>query len=223
MLTAIEIGLERLAKTLPPDNEDARKYLTQTQELIEHSLVDLRRIITALRPGVLDQLGLAPALEWLGNHTLRPLGIAVTVENEAIRGRLPGEIEIILFRIAQEAISNIARHSQAKQVTVCLRHTQDQVTLTLTDNGCGFDTILAVPTPNHGKGLGLASMRERALLAGGQIAIISTPAMGTVIQVIIPLPAAIDGTHFSNDKLLGLQKQKINGNQPHEIVNEQML
>jgi signal transduction histidine kinase len=184
-LIAVELSLDRLAKALPAENANVHERLNQARSLIEQTLSDLRRMIAALRPGVLDQLGLAPALNWLAEHTLRPLGLTVTIETKNLQERLPGEIETILFRIAQEAMSNVARHSQAGNLAVCLEHEVGQVTMTLTDNGLGCDLSKITPAGN-GRGLGLAGMRERASLAGGQVAVESAPGRGTTIRVIIP-------------------------------------
>ena len=144
-------------------------------------------MITALRPGVLVQLGLVPALGWVADHTLRPLGLHVTIEAGNLQRRLPDEIETILFRIAQEAMSNVARHSEATLLTVRLAQTEGHVTMTLRDNGHGFDLSAITAVPEQERGLGLAGMRERASLAGGQVIVQSEPGQGTTVQVIVPL------------------------------------
>lgn len=186
MLTAIELSLDRLAKSLPTEDVSGRARLEQARVLTEQALTDLRRIIAALRPGVLDQLGLVPALGWLGDHTLRPLGLTVTIEATGLKERLLGEMEITLFRIAQEAMSNVARHSQAKNLTIQLLNQEGQIVMTLTDDGQGYDSSVVTSMPNYNRGLGLASMQERALLVGGQVTIASTPGQGTTVRVVIP-------------------------------------
>lgn len=187
-LTAIQLSLERVARTLAQDSEPAREHLRQVQNLTDQALADLRRLIAALRPGVLDQLGLVPALGWVADNTLRPLGIEVTVESEELQNRLPGEVETVLFRIAQEAMNNVARHSGAKHVHIHLVRQNNEVTMTLTDDGRGFHPAAVTATPERGRGLGLAGMRERASLAGGHVTVKSAPGQGTTVQVVVPVP-----------------------------------
>jgi signal transduction histidine kinase len=192
MLTAVELSLARLARALPAEAIAARERTEQARVLTERTLADLRRIIAALRPGVLDQLGLVPALGWMADHTLRPLGLNVTIEANGRQARLPGEIETILFRIAQEAMSNVARHSQANHLAVHLLHEPGQVIMILADDGQGCDLDTLRPSPDHSRGLGLAGMQERASLAGGQVLVESAPGRGTTVRVQIPLPTATD-------------------------------
>jgi signal transduction histidine kinase len=187
-LTAVQLSLDRLAKTPLATLGDSRERLDRARELTERTLGDLRHLIVALRPGVLDQLGLVAALGWVADHTLRPLGLEVSIEAETLRRRLPPEIEIILFRIAQEAMSNVARHSAAHHLHICLAQDNGEASMTLSDDGRGFDvaTVTAVPDPM--RGLGLAGMKERASLAGGQVNVTSARGQGTTVQVIVPIP-----------------------------------
>jgi signal transduction histidine kinase len=189
-LTAVQLSLDRLART-PAKEAERRERLERARMLTAHALAELRHLIAALRPGVLDQLGLAPALNWVADHTLRPLGLEVTIEAVGLTDRLPGELETILFRIAQEAMSNVARHSDAQQLDVQLAHTDGQVTMTLTDDGRGFDLSAVTSTPSQMHGLGLAGMQERASLAGGQVTVKSAPGQGTTVHVALSLPAEI--------------------------------
>jgi signal transduction histidine kinase len=187
-LTAVRLSLDRLAKTPLAAEGHSRDRLDRARELIESTLSDLRHLIVALRPGVLDQLGLVAALGWVADHTLRPLGLSVTIEAETLRRRLPPEIEIILFRIAQEAMSNVARHSGAHHLHIGLAQENGTASMTLSDDGRGFDiaTVTAVPDPM--RGLGLAGMQERASLAGGTVNVSSSRGQGTTVQVTVPIP-----------------------------------
>ncbi len=192
MLTAVQLGLDRFDRSLPVEDAAARERLDRVRSLTEQTLADVRRVIAALRPGVLDQLGLAPALGWVADHTLRPLGIDVTIETTGLADRLPGELEITLFRVAQEAMNNVARHSRAGHLTIRLAQAGDQVTMTLADDGVGFtaaELTAAKGGEEQSRGLGLAGMQERAFLAGGQVTVNSVPGRGTTIQVIVPVPA----------------------------------
>jgi two-component system sensor histidine kinase UhpB len=156
--------------------------------MTQQIMVDLRRIIAALRPGVLDQLGLVPALGWVANQIMLPLGVEVTIERGDLPERLPEEIETTLFRIAQEAMVNVARHSKAEHLTIRLNNSNDQVVMTLVDDGQGFDPTSVSLAFEHGRGWGLIGMQERASLAGGQLNVESMPGEGTTVQVVIPMP-----------------------------------
>lgn len=187
-LTAVQLSLDRLARSLPAEDAKVHEHLQRVQALTEQALADLRRVIAALRPGVLDQLGLVPALGWMADHTLRPLGLVVTINADGVQERLPGEVETVLFRIAQEAMNNVARHSGATHLNISLERRGGQVRMTLQDNGQGFDLSSVTAAPDQSRGLGLAGMQERASLAGGQVTVESTPGEGTSVSVVIPLP-----------------------------------
>ncbi|MCP5099480.1 MAG: HAMP domain-containing protein [Chloroflexi bacterium] len=187
MLTAVEMSLQHLSKGVSSDDVLVNTRLARSRNLTEKTVVDLRRIIAALRPTVLDQLGLLPALDWICDQTLRPNEVDVTISAHNMDERLPGEIETILFRIAQEAVNNIARHSQAHHVSMTLSRSSTNVTLSVEDDGRGFDPSTVPDMPTNGKGLGLAGIRERALLAGGNAEIRSVIGEGTAVHVTIPL------------------------------------
>lgn len=186
-LTAVQLGLDRLSRTSPAVDSDAYEHVRRVRVLAEKALADLRHIITALRPGVLDQLGLLPALGWVADHTLRPLGLTVNIDADGLQERLPGEVETVLFRIAQEAMSNVGRHSRASQVNIHLQRNDCDVTLTVDDDGHGFDLTSVTDSLDYSRGLGLAGMRERASLAGGRVLVDSAPGKGTSVSVIVPI------------------------------------
>lgn len=186
-LTAVELSLNRLMRSLPPEASEPRERLERASALTQQALVDLRRVIAAMRPGVLDELGLLPALGWISEHTLGPLDLHVSIESSGLPERLPGEIETVLFRIAQEAMSNVARHSQARNLDIRLKRIDGKVLMVLADDGCGWDLSEAVESADRGRHLGLASMKERASLIGGEVQIDSAPGQGTTVRVIVPL------------------------------------
>jgi signal transduction histidine kinase len=187
-VAVMEFSLHRLETSLPPRNSKAREQVLRAKAMTEQIIVDLRRIIAALRPGVLDQLGLVPALGWMGNQMLQPLGVEVTIEHDELPERLPGEIETTLFRIAQEAMVNVARHSQARHLAICLGNSNGQVVMTLADDGQGFDPTSVSLAFEQGRGWGLIGMQERASLAGGEFTVESMPGKGTTLLVAIPMP-----------------------------------
>jgi signal transduction histidine kinase len=187
MLTAVEMSLQHLSKGVASDDAEVTARLLRSRSLTEKTVVDLRRIIAALRPTVLDQLGLIPALDWICDQTCRPMGIEVTINAHQFDERLPNELETVLFRIAQEAVNNITRHSQAKLVIMTLSRSNQLITMSIKDDGRGFDPANIPDVSTNGKGLGLASIRERASLAGGHADISSSVRGGTAVHVTIPV------------------------------------
>ena len=188
-LTALRLDLERLARS--STDRAAKERIAQAQEMVGRVVADLRRVIAALHPGVLDQLGLIPALQWVAERTLRPLGVEVAIQGQT-EPRLPAETELVLFRVAQEAIHNIARHSGASRVEVTLQRESGSIVMIVHDNGRGFDPTAVVPDPDSGRGLGLAGMQERASLVGGHVRILSAPGEGATVEVHIPLSPAVE-------------------------------
>ncbi len=189
MLTAVELSLHSLDNVIAPHDERARKRLQRSERLTRQTVTELRRIIAALRPGVLDQLGLVPALDWMADNMMRPVGVAVTIRENEFDGRLPQETETILFRITQEAMNNTVRHGQAEHFWIDLACGDGRAVLTLRDDGRGFDPAQGNDDNRRDK-LGLAGIKERAALAGGEAIIESEPGQGTTIYVTIPLPEA---------------------------------
>jgi signal transduction histidine kinase len=187
MLTAVQLSIDQLAKIPLNNAEKLVEQRSRLRKLTDQTLTDLRRIISAIRPGVLSELGLLPALEWVADNTLRQADVTVDIESDGYSDRLPDEIEILLFRIAQEAMRNIARHSEANRVDITLKRVDAKVVLTLTDDGKGFEPIEIITSNSEGGGLGLAGMKERAAIVGGQVTINSILGEGTNITVVIPL------------------------------------
>jgi signal transduction histidine kinase len=190
-LTALALGLKGVQTLLERSEHPAATAVRELGAISTQALGELRQIIADLRPSHLDDLGLAPALEWYAQKYQERHGIYTQV---IVSGddtlRLPSEYEIVLFRITQEALMNIAKHAAATKATVTLTRSDEAVELTITDNGRGFDPS-ALRLPGHGEsmgGWGLVGMRERAGLLGGQVEIESHPGRGTQVRVRIPLP-----------------------------------
>ena len=169
----------------------------RTQEVLEHmrqlalqSLDGIHKLIYDLRPSLLDHLGLPAAIHWLAETRLEANGIRVQLEEDPDLGRLPQEVEIALFRVVQEALSNILRHSGARNVAISLRKRDGYLDLSVEDDGVGFDLEEIVHGPDTSRGLGLLGMAERVQLLGGQFDIVSAPGEGTRIHAQIPLGAA---------------------------------
>jgi len=161
------------------------KMETLRRQTVE-GLESLRRIAQDLRPRILDDLGLTAALEWMTDNLVISHGIEAQVEVKGKEYELPSEVQLLLFRIAQEALNNIRRHAQATYALVTVEFALNKTTLTTRDNGKGFILKEKIGhMPAVGK-LGLAGMQERTQLLGGNLTIKSQPGRGTVITVVVP-------------------------------------
>jgi signal transduction histidine kinase len=167
-------------KLVNRDPERAQAHLAEAEQLADQAQQELIALIRALRPAAIADKGLAAALRDYAGDWQRRMGIAVEVRVQGER-TTPLESEETLFRVAQEALTNIARHSDAQQVEICLAWSAEQVCLTIQDNGKGFD-----PARVAGKGVGLTSMRERVERLGGTF-IVSSSGAGTTLEAAIPL------------------------------------
>ncbi|MFH0515807.1 HAMP domain-containing sensor histidine kinase [Streptomyces sp. M41] len=175
-MTAILLGLKRAADDAPAP---LREELHEVQEITRASLDEVRRLVRRLRPGVLDDLGLVSALTSLTEEIATHTGLRVGRRFDADLPALDPETELVLYRVAQESLTNVARHADAEQVTVALRHTDDTAVLTVTDDGRGIEA------PREGAGI--RGMRERALLIGGNLEITPAPRSGTRVQLTAPV------------------------------------
>ena len=177
-LTVVLLGLKQAEKRASPDlAADLRVLRESTRE----GLDDVRRVARQLRPGVLDDLGLASALASLASDFAQHSG--ATIRRVVTPGlpELSAEAELVIYRVAQEALTNAARHAHASQVELSLVRMGDRVVLEVADDGCGFDTAR--------DGAGLRGMRERARLADGTLRIMSTSG-GTTVRLEVPVGPA---------------------------------
>ena len=195
-LTALLVHIEILSQNLQSLPEtavtnDARKQLAggldYLRGLTQDTLESIRTLAQQLRPSVLDDLGLYAAFRWLaedGRQRLQlPLELRIVGVEDRTRGREgPALYETALFRIAQESLTNIARHANACHVTIALKRQQDHICLRICDDGCGYDLA------EHLAGTGIVGMRERANTLGGTMKIFSQPGKGTTVEAILPLP-----------------------------------
>jgi signal transduction histidine kinase len=158
---------------------------------------ELHRLIVNLRPSVLDDLGLAAAIKWLADRQLAAQGISVRCEVHDLDVRMPPEIETALFRSVQEAISNVARHSNAESVLIQGTFADDGVRVEIEDDGIGFDPAAANGEPGSARGIGVLGMAERMEIVGGTLTIDSEPGAGT--RVAFEVPCALDPAHSQTD------------------------
>lgn len=187
-LTAIALGLRGVESLLASDMPGAVEQVKVLKAFSTDALGELRQIIAGLRPSQLDDLGLAPALQWYAQEFEKRRAIHTEFVLEGPRVRLPSEYEIVLFRIAQEGLTNIARHARASQAEIKLSFTLTHISLTIRDNGQGFDPKEALYQRETHRGWGLIGIQERALLLGGQYQFDAAPGRGSCIQVKVPLP-----------------------------------
>jgi len=150
---------------------------------------ELQDVIYDLRPSLLDDLGLCRALRWYTQERLQSRGVRVMLDAPETL-RLPPDAETTLFRIAQEATTNVIKHAQARQMGVTLDATPERVRMEIWDDGVGFDPRAALAGENGRRGWGLLGMQERVALLGGEFTVESQPGAGSRLTVILPLEAA---------------------------------
>jgi two-component system sensor histidine kinase UhpB len=197
-ISMLIIHLDRLSTLVPADRPDIIRYISDAQNVATRLLENLRKIIWDLRPSILDDLGLFSAIRWFARSNLEKGGIRVDFRADSEGMRLPSHIETMLFRIAQEAISNILRHANASKVSIRLWTADGQVWLEIQDDGRGFDIEKISGEALDRKQLGLLGIQERASLVHGGVEIESSPESGTCLQVHIPLHLADSTLRASN-------------------------
>lgn len=173
-------------------DESARSDLdAHVLTIVENTISQVRSMALQLRPSVLDDLGLVPALEWLSAQRQMATGPRVVFRLERPAGRMPVDLETSAFRIAQEALTNALRHSGATSIAITLSGDDTQLTLEVEDNGCGFDVHALESGDTAGRSMGLIGMKERATLAGGSLQVVSATGKGCKVVFQCPfLPAA---------------------------------
>ena len=165
--------------------------LQKTQSVALHTVNEVTKLMKELRPTLLDELGLVAAINRYARDSLEPLGAKVSADFEGVEERMPLEIEVTLFRIAQGAIGNILEHSEAKNVSIRLYCDSDKCELDIKDDGKGFDVSKITRVDKSGRGAGLFTMKERARLVGGSCSCKSQPGTGTRIGVKVPLKGSM--------------------------------
>jgi signal transduction histidine kinase len=179
-LTSILLGLRAVEES--EGAEEMRKAAGELRELVVATLQDVRRLAVQLRPKALDDFGLAPALERLAQTFAEATEMRVELEPQLGDERLPAEVETTLYRIVQEALTNIVKHAEATSVSILLIRRNATATVVIEDDGRGFD-------PDHVRedGVGLLGMRERVELHDGRLTIESVPGSGTTLVAEVPV------------------------------------
>jgi signal transduction histidine kinase/HAMP domain-containing protein len=184
-LSALIYSLEALEASCP--TTPVRDALTTMRQRVVQILDGVHKLIFDLRPSTLDHLGLFISLRWYAETHLQPLGIRVHLEEHGTARRLPPKIETALFRVVQEAINNIAKHSGARNVQLTFDCSNGVVAIDIADDGIGFDLNEVARSTDRRRGLGLVGMQERVGLLGGKISFVAYPGHGTQISIRVPL------------------------------------
>lgn len=185
VLTAVKLRLLQLGQE--GSLKRAEPVLTESLQSVDEALQQIRQMSLNLRPSLLDDLGLEPALRWLLDRYNREGGAAARLIARLGAARLPATVEVVCFRLVQEALTNVRRHAKARRVLVFLKRRANGLALTVRDDGAGFDVRTALAAASSGESLGLLGMQERVRFAGGLFTITSTPGRGTRLRVWIPM------------------------------------
>jgi signal transduction histidine kinase len=184
ILTAIKMDMTWMIRHLPESEGEVLARLTESIQLINDGVKSVRTICSGLRPGVLDDLGLAAAIEWQASEFAARNGIRCEVSVPAVDLHLDGDRATAAFRIFQECLTNVIRHAQAESVRVSLCQEEENILLVVEDDGIGFcesDLLNSLGS------LGLLGMKERAQFCGGDVQISSLPGHGTTVAVRVPV------------------------------------
>lgn len=184
VLTAIKMSLRRTERVA---DSSVQNQLRENVEMVDRAIVQVRNLSLSLRPPQLDELGLVAAVHWLVKHQAQLAGFEEQLDVDLGGVAIWPELETVCFRIAQEALTNAVRHGKASKVQVTLRVKDNELYLSVIDNGIGFDVGDGRERALSGSSIGLIGMEERANLVGGRIKIESTPGEGTTVHVWLPL------------------------------------
>ncbi len=182
------LGLRSIAK-----NEDPKGAVDDAIAWVTESLQDVRDISHNLRPHQIDELGLSKSIDSMVRRLAHSSEISFTTDIEPVDKLMPSDAEINLYRIAQESLNNVIKHSAAKGISVVLCRTGDNVLLRITDDGCGFDVEALTQGSERHTSFGLMIMSERARMMGGELELRSTPGSGTTVSAMLPIQRRLHG------------------------------
>ncbi|MBI5283402.1 MAG: MCP four helix bundle domain-containing protein [Candidatus Solibacter usitatus] len=186
MLSAMTMELGNLESFITSSPEKLRERLNEARSLNAETLREVRALAMGLRPTMLDELGLGPALRWQGREFSRRSGVTVTVQIDGDLDGLPEAHRTCIYRIVQETLTNCARHAQAKSIRISIYGRHDWVKLSIQDDGVGFD-----PGGANARGLGLIGIQERVRELEGTVIIVSAPEKGTIVEVEVPVGGGV--------------------------------
>lgn len=187
MISMLIINIEQMQKMIPQDDPRLCQQVQESHNVATILLENLRKVIWDLRPSILDDLGLVPAIRWYAQTHLKERGVQFEMKGGMGAMRLPPHLETTLFRILQEAVSNILRHANASKVIIKIRPEEEDVVLEIQDDGRGFDVQQTTRDALTRKQLGLLGMQERVSLVNGTLRVDSTPGEGATLRIHVPL------------------------------------
>jgi PAS domain S-box-containing protein len=193
MVVSTHQHLQAFAARHRPRTQPTRAELDQVLDLARRSVTEIRRVIAGLRPTALDDFGLATALR-MQVAALQADGWEVSYQDSLGARRLAPTIETVIYRVAQEALTNVRKHAQTTRVAVTLAHNAQLLRLEVQDWGCGFEPAQMLAAAGLGERIGLRGMRERVALLGGHWSVRSSPGNGALVVAEIPLPSIYEGT-----------------------------
>ncbi len=182
-LTALKMDVAWMRERLPGGADPLDEKLASMQKMLDQTVAATRRISADLRPMMLDDLGLVPAVEWLVQDFQRRSGIGCELAITSPERAVPGAQATAVFRILQESLTNVARHAGATQVEITLELDEQEIVLTVQDNGRGYST----EEPRESGSFGLIGMRERVYLLNGEVSVTSAPGEGALVEVHLPV------------------------------------
>jgi signal transduction histidine kinase len=182
-LGALLVDVGQLSKLVSPDDGLAQGQISRIKSAAETAVKSIRDIALLLRPPMLDDLGLIPALEWQGREVSRRSNMEVEVQSEAVSEQLPDEVKVCVYRLVQEALNNAATHAEAKNAKVSVIQNAHKIRVEIVDDGRGFD-------PQRVRGMGILGMEERVRRLGGSFTIQSASGKGTAVKAELPLHTA---------------------------------
>jgi signal transduction histidine kinase len=182
------MDLDWMAERLPAEMESLREKRSAMVKLVEAAVAATRKIVTDLRPSILDDLGLAAAVRWQASEFQKHTGIPIEVKAPDADGKIQRDTALALFRIFQETLTNVARHAKATRVWVDLAVSEEGYVLQVRDDGAGMSEKDLVKATSHG----LRGMRERAQQFGGDVSVSSQPGHGTTLVASVPAPRQPD-------------------------------
>ncbi len=190
-LAGLVMRLEAAGAMIDGAAPQVKKLLADVKSLAVKSIDNVHQVIFDLRPSVLDDLGLLPAIRWYANRHLAERGIALRIEVTGEERKLAPQFETALFRVVQEAINNTVKHAEAHSVVLSIEYAPDAINIEVEDDGKGFDPVAVSLQSDKARGLGLLGMEERITLIGGRFYIESQPGRGTHLTMSVPLPEGV--------------------------------
>jgi len=187
-LTALRIQLELLEQRVAAEGSKLSSDAASARELAESCLADVRQLSRMLRPPMLDDLGLGPTLRWLTRSLQEKTGITIALRLEGEEERADPAVETLVYRVVQEALTNVVKHAGAREAAVAVTRDAHRIRVRVEDGGRGFDSA-RILSASEDAGFGVRAMRDRVHFYDGSFRLRSMPGSGTVVEAEIPLPA----------------------------------